>query len=335
MSNVRCSNDRCDCVNCTCEDCVCTGFGGCGCFLNLTGRVAVITGAGAGLGRAYALDLAARGARVLVNDLGSNLDGLGTDDGPARAVCEEIVARGGVAVADTNTVATPGGGEAIIAHAIDQFGHVDIVVNNAGNMRLSSFAKLDVRSIGQLLDVHLGGAFYVTHPAYLHMMERRSGRIVFTTSGLGLFGIYGAGVYAAAKGGIDGLLEVLRLEAPKWGIKVNAVAPMARTRMSGEDLYAALPDDAVGSEYVAPVVSYLSSDECAVNGEIWSVGSGSVAKIFTGRTRGYYKHPQQEGVLTAEDVAHHLEEISDEVGYVKPENWPAEWQMVVERYQSQ
>lgn len=327
-----CGNPRCDCLNCTCAPCECQGTGSCGCRFNLRGRVAIVTGAGAGLGRAYALDLAAHGAKVVVNDVGAALDGSGSDTSLAAQVASEIVALGGSAVADTHTVATPEGGEAIVATAMGAFGGVDILVNNAGNMRLSSFAKLDVRTIHQLLDVHLGGAFYVTHPAYEVMTERQRGRVVFTTSGLGIFGIYGAGVYAAAKGGIDGLMTVLRLECEKWGVKVNAVAPMARTRMSGDDLYAALPDEAVGPEHVAPVVSYLCSDECGVNGEIWSVGAGSVARVFTGRTAGYYKHPTREGVLTVPDVADHVARILDETGFSEPENWPAEWSLVADLF---
>lgn len=324
-----CDNERCDCANCTCEHCECQGGGSCGCFLNLTGRVAIVTGAGAGLGRAYALALAARGARVVVNDLGAGLDGTGLDAGPAGVVVEEIRERGGEAVADTHSVASVEGGQAIVERAIDAFGAVDIVVNNAGNMRLSSFAKLDVATIGEVLDVHLGGAFYVTRAAYPHMVSQGRGRIVMTTSGLGIFGIYGAGVYAAAKGGIDGLMAVLRLEAPRWGIKVNAVAPMARTRMSGDDLYAALPDEAVGPEHVAPAVAYLCSDECTVNGEIWTVGAGNVARVYTARTPGFYKNPVQAGPMTPEEVAAHLGEIADERGARQLENWPAEWDMVV------
>jgi len=333
-SQRKCLNDRCDCLNCTCVDCSCEGSHSCGCFLQLGGRVAVVTGAGTGLGRAYAMDLASRGAKVLVNDIGAGLDGVGTDATPAHSVAEEIRAQGGWAEADTTSVATPEGGEAIIQHAIDALGGVDIVVNNAGNMRLSSFAKLDVRTMHEIQDVHLGGAFYVTHPAYRFMMGRKRGRIVFTTSGLGIFGIYGADVYAAAKGGVGGLMAALSLECERWGIRVNAVAPMARTRMSGDDLYSALPDEAVGPEHVAPAVTYLSSDECAVNGEIWSVGAGSVARLFTGRTPGYYKHPGREGALTAADVAAHLDEIARTARFTEPENWPAEWQQVVDLYQA-
>lgn len=329
-----CGNTQCQCDGCTCEDCQCDGNGSCGCIISLANRVAIVTGAGAGLGRSYALALAERGARVLVNDVGALLDGVGSDSTPADQVVAEIIERGGEAVADYSSVATADGGEAIVQHALDVFGGVDILVNNAGNIRLSSFAKLDVRTVSEILDVHLGGAFFVTHPAYKVMMERGGGRIVFTSSGLGVFGIYGAGVYAAAKGGVNGLMAVLRLEGERHGILVNAVAPMARTRMSGDSLYAALPDDCVGPEHVAPVVVYLASDQCAVNGENWSVGAGSIARLFSGRTSGYYKHPINEGIVTPEDVSKHAATIQDTSKFTEPANWPAEWDEVVELFKS-
>jgi NAD(P)-dependent dehydrogenase (short-subunit alcohol dehydrogenase family) len=295
-------------------------------------RVAVVTGAGAGLGRAYALDLAARGARVLVNDLGSRLDGTGGDTRAADDVVAEIRGRGGEAEADYASVATPEGGAAIIAHAMDRFGRVDILVSNAGNMRLSSFAKLDVSTIHEIFDVHLGGSFYVSGPAYAAMSKQGYGRIVLTGSGLGAFGIYGASVYGAAKGGVFGQLQVLRLECERHGIKVNGVSPMARTRMSGDDLYAALPPEFVGPEHVAPAVAYLASEECAVNGEMWSAGAGSVSRLFVGRTQGYFKHVGDDGVITPEDLAHHLSEIRAAEGFTEPESWMAEWKQVAAMY---
>jgi NAD(P)-dependent dehydrogenase (short-subunit alcohol dehydrogenase family) len=296
--------------------------------------VAIVTGAGAGLGRSYALALAARGAKVLVNDLGSALDGEGGDTSPADTVVAEIVAAGGDACADYTSVATADGGEAIVSHAIAKYGAVDILVNNAGNMRLSSFAKLDVRAIDEVLDVHLGGTYYVTKPAYTAMMEQQRGRIVFTSSGLGAFGIYGAGVYATAKGGVVGLMTVLRLECERHGIKVNAVAPMARTRMSGDDLYADLPDEYVGPEHVTPVVEYFASDECAVNGEVWSAGAGSVSRLFLARAHGYFQHPGRDGRLTPADISAHLQEIRSAASFTEPATWPAEWQEVVALYGS-
>lgn len=292
-----------------------------------------MTGAGAGLGRSYALALAARGARVLVNDIGARLDGSGSDDSLADSVVAEIVERGGIAAADHTSVATPEGGEGIVEHAVAEFGGVDVLVNNAGNMRLSSFAKLDLRSIHEILDVHLGGAFYVTQPAYKVMMEQRRGRIIFTTSGLAIFGIYGASVYAAAKGGVFGLMNVLELEGRRYGIKVNAVAPMARTRMSGDDLYSELPQEFVGPEHVAPVIEYLASDGCEPSGEVWSVGAGSVARIVTGRAAGYFKHPRNEGPLTAEDIAAHLTAVGMPADLAEPDDWPAEWKMIVDLFE--
>jgi NAD(P)-dependent dehydrogenase (short-subunit alcohol dehydrogenase family) len=302
-------------------------------LISLEGRVAIVSGAGAGLGRAYALALAERGAAVLVNDLGAAIDGSGSNASRASSVAAEIRAAGGEAVADGTSIASVEGGEAIVQHALDAFGQVDILVNNAGNMRLSSFAKLDVSTIDEVLDVHLGGTFYLTKPAWNAMAERQSGRIVLTGSGLGAFGIYGAGVYAAAKGGVAGLLNVLELESDRHGIKVNAVAPMAKTRMSGDGLFSEVPESSVGPELVAPVVVYLASDECSVNGEMWSVGAGSVSRLFTGRTQGYFKHPTEEGHLTAEDVADHGDAIMDTANFSEPHDWPAEWQLVVEHYE--
>lgn len=301
---------------------------------SLKDRVAVVTGAGAGLGRSYALDLASRGAHVLVNDLGSQLDGSGHAESAADAVAAEIQALGGSATADYSTVATPEGGAMIVQHALDTFGRIDILVNNAGNKQLSSFAKLDVSTISDVLDVHLGGSFFVGQPAYAAMKELGYGRIVLTGSGLGAFGIYGASVYASGKGGVFGLLQVLRLECERWGIKVNAVSPMARTRMSGDDLYADLPDDYVGPEHVAPVVAYLASDECAVNGEMWSVGAGSVARIFVGRAQGFFKHVGADGSLTPADVAEHLPQIRSTASFTEPRDWLAEWQEVADMYRS-
>jgi NAD(P)-dependent dehydrogenase (short-subunit alcohol dehydrogenase family) len=303
-------------------------------MIDLTDRVAIVTGAGAGLGRSYALALAQRGAKVVVNDLGAQVDGGGSDPGRAGAVVEEIIALGGTAVPEHSSVATPEGGEAIVARALEEFGQVDILVNNAGNIELSSFAKLDVRSIDKILDVHLGGSFFVTQPAYRAMLPRRRGSIIFTVSGVATFGNLGASVYGAAKGAIIGLLHVLKLEAARHGIRVNAVAPMAQTRLTADvDLeeYKATTADSVRPGLVAPAVVYLASDECDLTGEVWSVGSGSVARLFVGRTAGYFKHPDEEGSLTAEDIAEHVDEIQDVSGFHMPATWPEEWAMVLQR----
>jgi NAD(P)-dependent dehydrogenase (short-subunit alcohol dehydrogenase family) len=295
-------------------------------------RVAIVTGAGGGLGRAYALALAERGARVLVNDLGSSVAGSGSDSSVAQAVVDEIVGAGGEAVANSDTVATAAGGEAIVDHAVRSFGRVDVLINNAGTMRLSSLAKLDVTTIGELLDVHLGAAFYVTQPAYRRMIEQRYGRIVFTVSSIGAFGIYGAGLYGAAKGGIVGLMNCLELEARRHDIRVNAIAPMAETRMSAEGMYDAVPEASRGPELVAPVATYLASEECESHGQVWSAGAGSVAEFFTARTQGFFKHPETEGRLTAEDVAHNVGVIRERVGLTEPDDCLEEWNDVAEMY---
>lgn len=306
-------------------------------MISLEGRIAIVTGAGSGLGRSYAKALAARGAKVLVNDLGANVDGGGHDASSAQSVADEIVADGGCAVADHTSVSSPEGGEAIVAHAVEEFGGVDILVNNAGNIQLSSFAKLDVRRIHEILDVHLGGAFYVTQPAYRAMVAARRGRIIFTTSGVAVFGNYGASTYAAAKGGVIGLVNVLKLEGARHGIRVNAIAPMAQTRMTsagGADLaeYVTLSEQSVSPDLVAPVVVYLASDECELTGEVWSVGSGSIARLAALRSPGWFRHPEREGPITAEQVAAHAATIRDLEGATEPPSWPAEWAMVVELF---
>lgn len=303
-------------------------------MIDLTDRVAIVTGAGSGLGRSYALALAERGAKVVVNDLGAQVDGTGSDAGPATAVADEITALGGTAVPEHSSVATPEGGEAIVQRALEAFGQVDILVNNAGNIELSSMAKLDVRAMGKVLDVHLGGAFYVTQPAYRAMLPRKHGNIIFTVSGVATFGNLGASAYGAAKGGVIGLLHVLKLEAARHGIRVNAVAPMAQTRLAADvdlEQYKGLTEHSVSPDLVAPAVVYLASDACELTGEVWSVGSGSVSRLFVGRTEGYFKHPEGEGQMTAEEIAEHVDEIQDVDGFSIPPSWPEEWTMVLER----
>ncbi len=299
--------------------------------LDLTGRVAIVTGAGAGLGRSHAVALARYGAKVVVNDLGAAVDGTGSSPERASEVVDEIRRQGGTAVAEHSSVGTPEGGAAIVQRALDEWGRVDIVVNNAGTLELASFAKLDVRQIGKLLDVHLGGAFYVTQPAYRSMLKRRSGSIIFTISGLATFGNLGASTYSAAKGGILGLMNTLKLEAARHGIRVNAIAPMAQTRMGDNaNLYAEVSKRAGSPDLVSPAVVYLASDLCELTGEVWSIGSGSVARLFIGRTEGIFKNPDIEGDLTAEDIARNVELIRDTTNFTIPSSWPAEWDMVVD-----
>jgi NAD(P)-dependent dehydrogenase (short-subunit alcohol dehydrogenase family) len=233
----------------------------------------------------------------------------------ADAVVAEIEAAGGVAVADHSSVSDPDSAASLIQAAIERFGHLDIVINNAGILRDRSFAKLELEDLHAVLDVHLGGAFYVTRPAFAHMKERGYGRIVFTTSASGLLGNFGQANYGAAKMGLVGLMNVLKLEGAGHGIKANAVAPIAHTRMTAGIFGDALPG--LAPELVSPVVAYLASEECEVSGEVWSAGGGSVSRYFVGLTDGYFKHPG-EGPLSVEDVAANLGDIRSEDGYVVP-----------------
>lgn len=285
-------------------------------MVDFADRVAIVTGAGGGLGREHALLLASRGAAVVVNDLGGDVHGEGASASAADAVVEEIRSAGGVAVADYSSVSDPEAAAGIVQRAVDEFGRIDIVVNNAGILRDKSFINLEWADLQAVLDVHLRGAFYVTRPAFARMKEQGYGRVVMTSSGSGLMGNFGQSNYGAAKMGLVGLINVLKIEGAKYGIKVNAIAPIARTRMT-EDIFG----NAVAHfdpQHVAPVVAYLASEECAVNGEVWSVGGGSVSRFFIGLTPGYFKHPEKEGLLTIEDIVEHIGDIRDEDGYIVP-----------------
>ena len=275
------------------------------------GKVAIITGAGGGLGRAHAILLASRGALVVVNDLGGAIDGTGSDKGAAERVVDEIKAAGGEAVADTNSVSTPEGGAAIVQTAIDAFGKVDIVINNAGILRDKSFHNLTPDLLNPVLDVHLKGAFYVTQPAWVRMREQGYGRIVSTSSGAGIFGNFGQANYGAAKLGLVGFTRVLAQEGAKYNIKANAIAPVALTRMT-QDLMSSLGDK-LDPSLISPLVAYLTSEECDVTGQVYAVGGGRVAKIFIGETPGFTKPG-----LTVEDVRDNWATINDEANYTVP-----------------
>ncbi len=252
--------------------------------LRFDGRVAIITGAGGGLGRSHALELARRGAHVLVNDLGGAVDGSGSSMTAADRVVDEITALGGIAAANHDTVATPQGGQAIVQAALDAFGRVDVLVNNAGILRDKAFHKMDDIMIQSVIDVHLKGALYVSQPAYRLMREQGYGRIVNTSSASGLFGNFGQANYGAAKAGLAGLTRVLALEGASHGIKVNAIAPIAATRMT-EDILGNLAAK-VSPETVSPLVAYLAHEECSVNGRVYSVAGGRIARIFVAETHG-------------------------------------------------
>jgi NAD(P)-dependent dehydrogenase (short-subunit alcohol dehydrogenase family) len=270
-------------------------------------RVAVITGAGSGLGRSYALELARRGARVVVNDLGGSTDGHGSGHSAADRTVEEIRKAGGEAVASYDSVATPAGGAAIVQRALDAFGRVDIAINNAGILRDKTFVKLEWPDLDAVLDVHLRGAFYVTQPAFRAMKERGYGRILMTASGAGIFGNFGQSNYGAAKMGLVGLANVLAEEGRKYDIRVNVIAPIAQTRLTGE-LMANLDLD-LSPELVMPLSCFLVSEACTLTHEIFSVGGGRFARIFIGESEGWYAGKGARPTL--EDVRDHLDEIRD------------------------
>ena len=281
--------------------------------LGFDGKVAIITGAGGGLGRQHALLLAKRGALVVINDLGGAVDGSGSDASAAQRVVDEIKSLGGESVADHNSVATPEGGAAIVQTAIDTFGKVDIVVNNAGILRDKSFHNLTPDLTNAVLDVHLKGAFHVTQPAFVKMREQGYGRIISTSSAAGLFGNFGQANYGAAKMGLVGFTRVLAVEGERFNIKANVIAPLALTRMT-EEIMGVLKDK-VSPEQVSPMVAFLAHEDCPTSGEVFSVAGGRVARVFLAETPGFTKNG-----LTVEDIRDNWSTITKEDGYFVPRN---------------
>ena len=268
------------------------------------GRVAVVTGAGRGLGREYAMMLAALGARVVVNDPGGSLDGVGGDTGPAHDVVREILDAGGQAVVSTDSVSTPNGGRAIIDTAQQNFGGVDIVVHNAGIVRRASLQDMTYDDFDAVLDVHLRGAFHVVRPAFPVMCAAGYGRIVLTSSIGGLYGNHDVANYAVAKAGVIGLSNVAALEGAAHGVKSNVIVPAAVTRMAeGIDTSAYPP---MGPELVAPAVGYLAHESCAVTGEMFIALAGRVATATVTESPGVYRPS-----WTIAEVAENLGAIRD------------------------
>ena len=281
-------------------------------MLRFDRRVAVVTGAGRGIGRAYARLLAERGAKVVVNDLGGSIEGTGADEGPASEVAAEIVAAGGEAVADTNDISSSAGAEALIATAVERYGTVDVLVNNAGIMRWARFPDVDEADLAAHLAVHVTGSFNSTRAAWPHMAAQGYGRIVMTTSA-GMFGLPNNTAYATAKAGTVGMVRSLRLAGAKVGITVNAIAPAAMTRMAGPG---GDDDPHMAPELVAPMVAYLAHEDCPVSGEVYAAGAGRFHRIFLATTPGYVH--EGDGPPTPEDVAAHWPAINDEADYDVP-----------------
>ncbi|MDT5366151.1 MAG: hypothetical protein QOC62_582 [Mycobacterium sp.] len=296
--------------------------------LGFDGKVAIVTGAGGGLGQQHALLLASRGARVVVNDIGVSVTGDSPDDSPAEAVARQIADQGGDAVADTTSIASAEGGQALVQTALDTYGRIDIVVNNAGILRDAVFDDMTSDQLDPLIDVHLKGTFFVTRPAWIAMRNQGYGRVVNTTSAAGLLGTAKKSNYGAVKGGILGLTRVLAAEGAPHNIKVNAIAPFAMTRMlthsmdssaDAADLDPAVMEMMEGfmrkldPALVSPVVAFLAHEQCPVSGEVYTVGGGQVSQFFIGRTQGYYNP-----ALSVEDVRDQLEQIRDRTGYTVP-----------------
>jgi NAD(P)-dependent dehydrogenase (short-subunit alcohol dehydrogenase family) len=270
--------------------------------ISFAGQVAIVTGGGAGLGRLYAIELGKRGAKVVVNDLGSARDGAGASRAAADNVVEEIKALGGEAVASYDSVATREDGERIVGTAIDAFGKVQILVNNAGFVRDKVFVNMDEESWDAVIAVHLKGAYCVSKPAFKNMKEHGYGRIVMTSSGAGLFGNYGQVNYSAAKMALIGLTNTLKLEGEKYGIKVNTVVPSAATRMS-EGAMPTVMFEKLKAEYITPAVVYLCSEQCQDSGVYINAFGGYISRsaIMTGTG--------VTGIFTPEQVSKNWDKI--------------------------
>jgi NAD(P)-dependent dehydrogenase (short-subunit alcohol dehydrogenase family) len=284
--------------------------------LDFKGRVAIVTGAGGGLGRQHALALAARGARVLVNDLGGAVNGelaAGAATGAAQAVVDEIRANGGEAIASTASVTDFAAVQAMVQQAVQAWGRIDILVNNAGILRDKSFAKMELADFRLVLEVHLMGAVHCSKAVWPHMVERKHGRIVMTTSSSGLYGNFGQSNYGAAKMALVGLMQTLALEGEKHGIKVNCLAPTAVTRMT-EDLFPPDMRDAFGPGSVVPAMLVLASD-AAPTRTVLCAGAGGFEAAHVTLTQGVFIG---SGADAPEQLAARLAQVTDRSGEMVP-----------------
>lgn len=281
-------------------------------------KVAIVTGAGGGLGFEHARLLAARGAHVVINDLGGSLSGSGSDESAAQRAAARIVAGGGSAIADGHSVADPDGAEALVQLALETYGRLDVLVNNAGILRDRTMIKASVEDFDQVIAVHLRGSFLMSRAALTPMRAQGYGRIVNTTSPAGLYGNFGQTNYSSAKMGLVGLTRAIALEGSRSGIQANAISPSAFTRMT-EGLMAGLLDgggaEALSPAKVSPLVAWLCHEDCDLSGQVFGVGGGLVTRVLIAETRGYF-----EAQPTIESIAAHMDEIRDEAGYIVPEN---------------
>ena len=283
-------------------------------MIDFTGQVAIVTGAGRGLGRLYAIELARRGAAVVVNDLGGSMHGDGADTSVADAVVEEIERAGGVAAASHDSVDSPEGGEAIVRTAIDRFGRLDAVVSNAGIFNSVAFEDLSPADWRRMLSVHLDGGFYLSQPAYREMKAAGYGRFVFISSSGGMFGQPMEAHYAAAKAGLVGLANVIAIEGAQHGILANTVLPFGFSRMVTETVGDPKALEETGflkiiqPELVVPIVAFLASRACEFTHQNYSACAGRFARVFVGLGEGWLA--EADSNPTADDVAAHLAEVA-------------------------
>jgi len=303
--------------------------------IDFAGRVAIVTGSGNGLGRSHAIELARRGAKVVVNDLGGSTRGIGASAAAADGVVEEIRADGGEAVANHDSVATREGGEAIVRAAIDHFGRLDILINNAGIIRTGRFEDLSEEDIRSVLDVHVMGAFNVTQPAYRIMRVAGYGRILFTGSGSGMFGHAWGANYGAAKAALYGLMRVVAMEGERFGILANMLLPVAATRFGDEmgQGYMEVPSfaediartdmgffmDRASPAFATALAAHLVSDACTATQATFTSGGGRYAELRVALCDGWLS-PDGKGAPTAEDIAAHWDTIREAVGGQSPRN---------------
>jgi 3-hydroxyacyl-CoA dehydrogenase/3a,7a,12a-trihydroxy-5b-cholest-24-enoyl-CoA hydratase len=294
--------------------------------LRFDGRVVIVTGAGGGLGKTYALLFASKGAKVVVNDLGTSFQGEGKSSKAADVVVDEIKKLGGQAVANYDSVEE---GDKIVKTALDTWGRVDIVINNAGILRDCSFLKMQDKDWDLIYRVHLKGSYSVTKAAWNHMREQGYGRIIMTSSAAGIYGNFGQANYSAAKLGLLGLAKTLALEGEKRNVFVNTIAPMAGSRMTET----VMPPDllqALKPEYVAPLVAYLCHESCSENGQLFEVGAGWISKLRWQRSQGVFLGEK----ISAESIAKEWNKVTDWTGATFPTSASDSFSLVAQKLQA-